>query len=75
MVIDSVLGELGPLTNVYELPQQSVGEFTYKNKSVLFPIREEFIDKVDRTEMKFYVTLPEGLVDIYLTDDKKQKQE
>lgn len=75
MVIDSVLGELGPLTNVYELPQQAVGEFTYKNKSVLFPIREEFIEKVDRTEMKFYVTLPEGLVDIYLTDDKKQKQE
>lgn len=75
LVIDSVLGEMGPLTNVYELPQQALGEFTYKNKQVLFPIREEFIDKVDRTEMKFHVTLPEGLVDIYLTDDKSQKQE
>ena len=75
VVVDSVLGELGPILNVYELPQQAVGEFTYKDKLILFPIREEFINNVDRVEMKFYVTLPEGLVEIYLTDDKKQKQE
>ena len=65
-VVDKHLGELGPITNVYDLPKNVIAEFTYKEKAALFPLTELFIEKIDRKEKKFHVNLPEGLLDVYL---------
>lgn len=67
-VIDEHYGELGIIESVHELPQHPVGEFTFKNKSVLFPLLDIFIDKISRSEMIFYTKLPEGLLETYIEE-------
>ncbi len=64
-VIDSREGELGILEKVYDLPRQPVAAIAFNNKELLFPFVSEFIDKVDRQNKILYITLPEGLTDIY----------
>jgi len=66
-IIDENEGEVGVLTNVYELPQHPVGEFIRDEKAVLFPLSETFINRIDRAGKKIYVTIPEGLIDVYLS--------
>ena len=65
-IIDEKEGEVGIISNVYELPQHPVGEFIRNEKAVLFPLSEIFIQNIDRIEKKIFVTIPEGLIDVYL---------
>ncbi|CAN5406324.1 ribosome maturation factor RimM [soil metagenome] len=64
-LIDKEKGVLGMLTNVYDLPQHPVGGFMYKEKEVLFPLMDQFIQKIDREEKILHIILPEGLLEIY----------
>lgn len=65
-VIDSELGPLGVIQKVLDLPEQPVAQMEVKGKEVLFPLVSEFIVQVDRKDQKLYVSLPDGLVDLYL---------
>ena len=65
-VTDSLLGELGIITNVHDLPQHPVGAMLYKEKEVLFPLSPETLQKIDRENKKIFVTLPDGLLEVYL---------
>lgn len=70
MIVNDVnYGELGPITNVYELPHQPVAEFKFKDKLILFPLMEVFIKRIDREEKIFYTELPDGTIEVY--DDEK----
>jgi 16S rRNA processing protein RimM len=51
---------------VYERTEQPVIEFSYSDKKVLFPVHEQLIKKVDREKKELHVSLPEGLLEIYL---------
>ena len=66
-VIDSLLGELGVVTDVHDLPQHPVGAMLYKEKEVLFPLSNETLVKIDRDSKKIFVTLPDGLLEVYLS--------
>ena len=65
-VTDTLLGELGVITNVHDMPQHPVGAMLYKEKEVLFPLSDETLVKIDRENKKIIVTLPDGLLDVYL---------
>ena len=65
-IIDEKNGELGFISEVYDLPQHPVGEYKVSDKSVLFPLSETFIVKLDRPGKTIYVDLPNGLADVYL---------
>ncbi|MBL0341764.1 MAG: hypothetical protein IPP71_12985 [Bacteroidetes bacterium] len=65
-VVDAVLGDLGVIDQVFDLPEQPVASILYKEKEVLFPIISVFIERVDRVNRILYVHLPEGLLDVYL---------
>lgn len=67
-VVDAVKGTLGPITTVYERSEQPVIECDVQGKSILFPVHDDLIRKIDREEKCFHVELPEGLIDIYLED-------
>ena len=70
MIVNDInYGQLGPITNVYELPHQPVAEFKYKDKLILFPLMEVFIKKIDREEKILNTELPDGTVEVY--DDEK----
>lgn len=65
-VHDQKLGKLGTVKEVYELPQQDLINMNYQDKEVLIPINDEILKKVDRERKELHVSLPEGLLDIYL---------
>jgi 16S rRNA processing protein RimM len=74
-VIDSELGELGTVETFYELPQQDVLAMRYKGQEVLIPVVDELITRADQEAKKLYVTLPEGLLDVYLTPASRERDE
>lgn len=65
-VVDSVHGELGAIAKIFDLPQQPMASVLHQGKEILFPVVSVFIDRIDRENRILYVTLPEGLLDIYL---------
>ncbi len=65
-VVDDKLGILGIVNTVYTQSHQDLLSMTYKEKEVLIPISEEHVLKADHTKKELYVSLPDGLIDIYL---------
>jgi len=64
-VKDALEGELGEITKIFDLPEQPVAQVFYKGKEVLFPLLENFIERIDRKNKILYINLPEGLINIY----------
>jgi 16S rRNA processing protein RimM len=67
-LIDENKGELGTAGQVYEAGHQDLIGMDYKGKEVLIPINDEIINKVDRNTNEIFITLPEGLLELYLED-------
>jgi 16S rRNA processing protein RimM len=65
-VHDLNLGDIGTVTGVMELPQQSILEILHKGKEVLIPAVEGIIQGIDPKKKQIVVETPEGLVDLYL---------
>jgi len=40
----------------------------YQNKEVLFPLNDQFVTSIDKKSKIIHVDLPEGLLDIYLSN-------
>ena len=57
--------DLGEVLEVIEQPHQVLCKILLKGKEALIPIHEESLDKIDKKNRKVYVTLPDGLLDIY----------
>lgn len=58
--------DLGEIIEVIEQPHQVLCMIIYKDKEALIPVHEATLKKVDKKNRKVYVTLPEGLLDIYV---------
>ncbi|WP_439504411.1 ribosome maturation factor RimM [Sediminibacterium sp.] len=56
---------LGPIEEVIEQPHQVLLRVTLEGNEALIPLHAETLDKIDRVAKKVYVTLPDGLLDIY----------
>ena len=65
-VIDREVGEIGMVKYIYEANGNDLFAIDYKQKEILVPIRDEFIQKLDKKESTVYLNLPAGLLDIYL---------
>jgi len=57
--------DLGPILEVIEQPHQILCTILIEGKEALIPIHQESLDKIDVKNRKVYVTLPDGLLDIY----------
>ena len=57
--------EIGIIEEVIEQPHQILCSIIYKGKEALIPIHEDSLEKMDVKNRKIFVTLPEGLLDIY----------
>lgn len=58
---------LGKVVEVIEQPTQLLLSIMINDKEVLVPINESTLEKIDHKNQKIFVSLPEGLLDIYLT--------
>lgn len=68
MVSDETKGELGEIIEVNEYPQQFVATVLYNGTEIMFPLNEDMIVEIDEDEETLLVDLPEGLLDIYLSN-------
>jgi 16S rRNA processing protein RimM len=57
---------LGEILEVIEQPHQLLCRLDIKGKEVLIPLHEETLQKTDHKKKQVLVSLPEGLLDIYL---------
>ncbi|HTQ64199.1 MAG TPA: ribosome maturation factor RimM [Puia sp.] len=58
--------DLGEILEVIEQPYQVLCRLQMQQKEVLIPVNEETLKKTDQKNKKVFVSLPEGLLDIYL---------
>ena len=57
--------ELGEVLEVIEQPHQVLCSIMLNGKEALIPVHEDSLEKIDKKNRKLFVTLPEGLLDIY----------
>jgi 16S rRNA processing protein RimM len=57
--------DLGEIIEVIEQPHQVLCCILIDGKEALIPVHEDSLEKVDAKNRKVYVTLPDGLLDIY----------
>lgn len=62
--------EIGTARGVLELPHQKLLEVDRGGKEILLPITPEFYIGIDRKKRILYFDPPEGLIDMYLIDNK-----
>lgn len=65
-VTDRFHGPLGPIRKIEQYPGHSVAVLNYRDREVMIPLNEAFIEKTDKQNGILFVTLPEGLLEIYL---------
>lgn len=64
-VVDEHYAVLGEITKIEELPQQQMVTVNMDGKELLFPFSEDWLQEIDIEMKKLYVSLPEGLVELY----------
>lgn len=74
-VVDARAGELGTVQGVYAMNAQDLIAMDYQGKEVLIPINSDIVRTVDRANQKLNVALPDGLLEIYMEEDSKEKPE
>jgi 16S rRNA processing protein RimM len=57
---------LGEILEIIEQPHQLLCRIEMKQKEVLIPLNENFLQKIDHKKKQVVVELPEGLIEIYL---------
>lgn len=74
-VVDAEAGELGIVQGVYAMNAQDLIAMDYEGREVLIPINSDIVRTVDRATKKLNVTLPDGLLAIYMDDSGKDTPE
>ena len=57
---------LGPVLELIEQPQQMLCRLSMEGKEVLIPLHEESLRQVDHRKKRIQVSLPDGLLELYL---------
>ncbi len=65
-VIDKMKGELGLITEIIDNGINPLIQIKHKDKDLLLPLNEDFIEKLDEKAKILYYQAPEGLIDMYL---------
>ena len=67
-LIDAVHGDVGIVKAVNDQAAQALFEAEKDDKSLLIPISDAFIVRVDRQNRQIHIKTPEGLIDLYLNE-------
>ncbi len=65
-LVDSQKGQLGRIGSIYNLPSNDLFSVEHQGKEVLIPIHKDLIQRVDKDQEMVLVTIPDGLLDVYL---------
>ena len=75
LVVAEVLGDIGTISDVREMPAQDLLVVTAPGGEVLVPFVEDFIVEFDDAERVLYMDLPDGLVDPGVLDESSEKED
>ena len=64
-MIDKKKGEIGTILKINDQTAQPLFEVSDGNKTLLIPLHDDFLIKLDRINKNFSVDLPDGLVDLF----------
>lgn len=59
--------DLGPIVEIIEQPHQVLCRLEIGTREVLIPINEQTLNKVDHKNKTVMLTLPDGLLEVYLS--------
>lgn len=65
-IVDQTLGEIGLVEDLFETPGQVLATVQFKGKEVIVPLIDATIKNIDGAKKTITVSLPDGLLDIYL---------
>ena len=65
-ITDVNFGEVGTIKTINDTTSQAIFVIDHQGKEVLIPMNDAFITKVDRDQQTITVTVPEGLIELYL---------
>lgn len=68
-LIDESFGPVGEIVEVMEYPGNLLARTMHEGKEVLAPMNDETILEINRKEKTLSLRVPEGLIDMYLSDD------
>ncbi len=74
-LFDVTHGELGVVEDIIETAGQDLISFTYKGSEVLLPFVKEFVTEIDMPNKTVKTNLPEGLLEIYTSKVKLEKDD
>lgn len=63
---DLHFGVIGTVTGVNDSTAQALFEIERNGKTILIPLNDDFIQKIDKDQQKIIFQTPEGLIDLYL---------
>src|SRR5690554_2257957 len=63
---DLLFGVIGTITGVNDSTAQALFEIENQGKTILIPVNDDFIQKIDKAQQKIIFQTPEGLIDLYL---------
>ncbi len=69
-VEDEILGPLGVINGIVDLPHQTLATMEFQGKEVLIPVHQDIVKTLDREKKKVSTRLPDGLLDIYLKPEE-----
>ncbi|MBK9335668.1 MAG: 16S rRNA processing protein RimM [Lewinellaceae bacterium] len=64
LLVDQALGEIGPVIQVLDMPQQEISVVDYQGREVLVPLNPHFVLSVDDAARRVLVNLPDGLLEL-----------
>lgn len=71
-LLDQTLGDLGTVLEVYDIPNNPLISIIYQSKEVLIPVNDTFILGFDKKTKILKVNLPDGLLDIYMSNSHEK---
>ncbi len=67
-LIDAAFGSLGEILEVNDSGPQVLVSINYKEKEVILPLVEDFIENINHVSKKIKFKAPEGLINLYLNE-------
>ncbi|MBC7391030.1 MAG: 16S rRNA processing protein RimM [Opitutaceae bacterium] len=74
-LVDDLHGEMGLVEDIIETAGQDLISFTYKGAEVLLPFVKEFVTDIDMATKIVKTSLPDGLLEIYTSTIKQEKDD
>lgn len=72
-IVDELKGDIGEIMEIVDYGSNVVALTQLNQREIIVPLQKIFFKKIDRTNRLFYTSLPEGLVDLYLTLDPNER--